>query len=73
MRFSFIRDTVIQKWFERTRGFTKQNKNSLVEQSPTVQVKEVNIFLYTSSVLQEKENLYLDNVITRSSYKTDTN
>ncbi|CAF4397294.1 unnamed protein product, partial [Rotaria magnacalcarata] len=28
------RDAAIQKWFERTRVFTKQNKNNPVEQSP---------------------------------------
>jgi hypothetical protein len=36
-----IRDAVVQKWFERTRGFTKQNKANAVEQSPIVQIKEV--------------------------------
>jgi hypothetical protein len=36
-----IRDAVVQKWFERTRGFTKQNKTNAVEQSPIVQIKEV--------------------------------
>ncbi|CAF3311963.1 unnamed protein product [Rotaria socialis] len=35
------RDAVIQKWFERTRVFTKQNKNNAVEQSPLVQIKEI--------------------------------
>ncbi|CAF3683364.1 unnamed protein product [Rotaria sp. Silwood1] len=41
-RFVPERDAVIQKWFERTRGFAKQNKTNLVEQSPLVQIKEVN-------------------------------
>ncbi|CAF2628094.1 unnamed protein product [Rotaria sp. Silwood2] len=40
-RFVPERDAVIQKWFERTRGFTKQNKSNLVEQSPLVQIKEI--------------------------------
>jgi hypothetical protein len=39
--FLLIRDAVVQKWFERTRGFTKQNKANAVEQSPIVQIKEV--------------------------------
>lgn len=42
MIIQLIRDAVIQKWFERTRGFAKQSKTSLVEQSPLVQVREVN-------------------------------
>ncbi len=37
-----IRDAVVQKWFERTRAFAKQNKTNIVEQSPIVQIKEVN-------------------------------
>ncbi len=41
-----IRDAVVQKWFERTRGFTKQNKANVVEQSPIVQIKEVSRILY---------------------------
>lgn len=40
-RFLPERDNVIQKWFERTRGFSKQNKNTVAEQSPLVQVKEI--------------------------------
>jgi protein AATF/BFR2 len=40
-RFVPERDTVVQKWFERTRGFAKQNKTNLVEQSPIVQIKEI--------------------------------
>jgi len=35
------RDAVIQKWFERTRTFAKQNKSAAVEQSPVVQIKEI--------------------------------
>ena len=39
--FLLNRDAVVQKWFERTRGFTKQSKTNAVEQSPIVQIKEV--------------------------------
>lgn len=39
---SQISDTSIQKWFERTRAFSKQSKTTTVEQSPLVQIKEVN-------------------------------
>ncbi|UJR27185.1 hypothetical protein I4U23_008481 [Adineta vaga] len=35
------RDAVIQKWFERTRAFSKQSKTTTVEQSPLVQIKEI--------------------------------
>ncbi|CAF1283171.1 unnamed protein product [Adineta steineri] len=40
-QFTPERDTVIQKWFERTRDFSKQNKMNAVEQSPIVQIKEI--------------------------------
>jgi len=40
-RFVPERDAVVQKWFERTRGFSKQNKTAIVEQSPVVQIKEI--------------------------------
>lgn len=32
---------MIQKWFDRTRGFAKQSKTTVAEQSPIVQIKEV--------------------------------
>ena len=40
--FFSYRDAAVQKWFERTRAFTKQNKTNVIEQSPLVQIKEVN-------------------------------
>jgi hypothetical protein len=47
-----IRDIVVQKWFERTRGFAKQNKTNLVEQSPIVQIKEVRYSIeYQNSIV----------------------
>ena len=39
--FFNCRDSVVQKWFERTRGFVKQNKTAMIDQSPIVQIKEV--------------------------------
>lgn len=38
------RDTVLQKWFERTRSVTKQNQKNTIEQSPIVQIKEIMSF-----------------------------
>lgn len=38
------RDAVLQKWFERTRSVAKSNKNSVIEQSPLVQIKEIMSF-----------------------------
>ena len=65
------RDDVIQKWFDRTRGFAKQNRTTAVEQSPIVQIKEVRqssngttTILYSSS---------LDYGVARSSAQTNTN
>ena len=40
------RDNVLQKWFDRTRNFAKQNRTNLVEQSPIVQIKEVNEIVF---------------------------
>jgi len=67
-----IRDAVVQKWFERTRAFTKQNKTNIVEQSPIVQIKEVNYSqngdIFYNKMIGNKIELYrllyLDHVLT---------
>ncbi|CAF1078141.1 unnamed protein product, partial [Adineta ricciae] len=40
-QFTTERDASIQKWFERTRTFSKQSKTTTIEQSPLVQIKEI--------------------------------